>query len=130
MTCGFADLDGSYVLGALSPAERMGFERHLAACEECTRAVAELAGLPGLLGRVDPAVLEQPTAGAPPATLLPALFREVRRTRRRRALTTAGLAAAASALVVLVPVGLSEIGDASPSVGSDPDSSQTPVEAR
>ena len=30
MTCEHAHLDGSYVLGALSPAERQRFEQHLA----------------------------------------------------------------------------------------------------
>ena len=35
MTCEYADRDGAYVLGALSPAERLEFEHHLAGCEEC-----------------------------------------------------------------------------------------------
>src|SRR5438874_8480896 len=43
---------GSYVLGALAPAERSGYEQHIATCAECRNAVAELAGLPGLLGRL------------------------------------------------------------------------------
>ena len=53
MSCPFAHDDAAYVLGALSPAERLEFERHLGRCDDCTRAVRELAGLPGLLGRVD-----------------------------------------------------------------------------
>ena len=44
---------GAYVLGALSPAERSAYERHIAACVTCRNEVAELAGLPGLLGRLD-----------------------------------------------------------------------------
>ncbi len=93
--CEFAHLDGSYVLGALSPAERLEFEHHLAGCEECSRSVRELAGLPGLLARVDGDVLEQPVADEPlPDTLLPALSREVGRSGRRRGLLLAGLAAA------------------------------------
>ena len=130
MTCELAHLDGAYVLGALSPAERADFERHLGGCEDCTQAVAELAGLPGLLGRVDPAVLEQPEADEPPATLLPALFREVRRSRRRRALVTAGVAAAAAVLVA-VPVGLWQLGEGpSTPVGTEQSPTPTPVEAQ
>ena len=101
MTCDFTHLDGSYVLGALSPAERLEFEQHMAGCVECARAVRELAGLPGLLARVDPDVLENPPVQEPvPDTLLPALSRQVRRTTRRRGLVTAGLAAAVVAIVV------------------------------
>jgi hypothetical protein len=102
MSCVFAHDDGSYVLGALSPAERQEFEEHLAGCEGCARSVRELAGMPGLLARVDPDVLASPPVGEPvPDTLLPALIREVRRTQRRRAFVTAGVAAAAAAVVVV-----------------------------
>ncbi len=98
--CDYAELDGSYVLGALSPGERQEFEKHLATCEDCSRSVRELAGLPGLLSRVDPVVLEPPPAMEPvPESLLPALVRDVRRSRRRRVYATAGLAAAAALAV-------------------------------
>ncbi|MFG1648795.1 anti-sigma factor family protein [Micromonospora sp. NPDC049275] len=103
--CEFAHDDGAYVLGALAPAERAAYERHLAGCASCRDAVAEIAVLPGLLGRLDPAGLEQflPPPSPPRA---PALIEEARgrrrresaATRRRYALTT--LAAAALALVV------------------------------
>lgn len=125
MTCEFARDDGAYVLGALSPTERLAFKQHLSGCAECTRSVAELAGLPGLLGRVDRAVLEQPVIEDLPSTLLPALFREVRRTRRRRTLTAVGLAAAAAAVVV-VPVGLTQLGD-EPRVPATPEASADPT---
>ena len=102
MSCGYAHLDGSYVLGALSPAERQEFERHLEGCVECSSAVRRLAGLPGLLARVDADVLTSPQVEeAPPDTLLPALVREVRRSRRRRGYALAGAAAAAAATVAL-----------------------------
>ena len=65
MSCDLADRDASYVLGALSPAERKEFEQHLAVCEGCARNVRELAGLPGLLARVDRAVLEDPDVAVP-----------------------------------------------------------------
>ena len=105
MTCDYADRDGSYVLGALSPAERLEFEEHLEGCDDCTRAVREIAGLPGLLSRVDPVVLERPPGEDPlPDTLLPSLLSTVRRSRRRRwYLTGAAAAAAVVTLAALVP---------------------------
>lgn len=126
MTCEFSRDDGAYVLGALSPADRLEFKRHLAGCEECTTAVAELAGLPGLLGRVDAAVLEPSALDEPPTTLLPALVQEVRRARRRRLLGTAGLAAAA-AVVVAVPLGLSQSDDEPPTTPPGAGASSTPA---
>jgi hypothetical protein len=48
----FRDWDAAYVLGALSADDRRAFERHLATCPECTAAVAELAGLPGILSKL------------------------------------------------------------------------------
>jgi len=118
MSCELAERDGAYVLGSLSPAERKEFEQHLARCKECARNVRELAGLPGLLARVDRAVLEDPDVVEPvPDTLLPALVRDVRREGRRHTLVTAGLAAAAAVVVVGVPLGVSGVleGDRTPS---------------
>jgi putative zinc finger protein len=45
--------DGAYVLGALSPAERTAYERHLATCSFCREAVRDMAALPDLLARLD-----------------------------------------------------------------------------
>ncbi|MFC3503838.1 anti-sigma factor family protein [Micromonospora krabiensis] len=123
--CEFAHDDGAYVLGALAPAERAAYERHLAGCAECRDAVAEIAVLPGLLGRLDPAGLEQ-FLPPPSGPALPALLDEARRsrhreraaTRRRYALT--GLAAAALALVVGVGTAVVLPRDTAP----------TPVEVR
>jgi hypothetical protein len=101
-SCEHSHLDGSYVLGALAPAERQEFERHLAGCAECSAAVRQLAGLPGLLARVDSDVLTTPAhEEQPPDTLLPALVREVRRSRRRRSYLMAAGAAAATVTVAL-----------------------------
>lgn len=99
MTCTYTTWDGSYVLGALSPADREHYERHLADCPGCEEAVRDLAGLPGLLSRVDEHVVAAPAETAP-ETLLPRLVREVRRERRRRARVATALAAAAVGVVV------------------------------
>jgi hypothetical protein len=48
----YAEWDAAYVLGALSADERREFEDHLSACPACQAAVADFAGMPGLLGRV------------------------------------------------------------------------------
>ena len=45
----FREWDAAYVLGALSTEDRHAFERHLPTCPACAGAVAELAGLPGIL---------------------------------------------------------------------------------
>ena len=104
--CEFAELDGAYVLGALSPAERQDFEQHLATCEDCARSVRELAGLPGLLVARRPGRARDPRRPSSrcPTTLLPSLVREVRRTRERRRFTTVGLAAAAAVAVGAIVV--------------------------
>jgi hypothetical protein len=99
-TCALAHLDAAYVLGALSTEERLEFERHLPGCPACSRAVQDLAGMPGLLAQVSPEVIESDPVPEPlPETLLPALVREVRRRQRRRRWVT-GLAAAAAVLAV------------------------------
>jgi putative zinc finger protein len=98
--CEFAHDDAAYVLGALSPTDRLAFERHLATCPECAAAVRQLAGLPGLLGRLTLDAVESAPAPEPlPATLLPRLVEDVRRAQRRRRWTV-GLAAAAAVAVV------------------------------
>jgi len=41
--------DASYVLGALTPAERSDFERHLAHCSRCQASIRQLAHVQWLL---------------------------------------------------------------------------------
>ncbi|QIS40845.1 zf-HC2 domain-containing protein [Clavibacter capsici] len=41
--------DAAYVLGSLSATDRAQFEAHLPGCDACTRSLADLAGLPGVL---------------------------------------------------------------------------------
>lgn len=70
--------DAAYVLGSLSATDRALFESHLEGCDACTRSLADLAGLPGvlrmlpvedalaLLDEPDPAA-DAPGAAAPSA---------------------------------------------------------------
>lgn len=95
-TCPFDLSDGAYVLGALNPAERLEYERHLSGCDGCSEAVRRIAGLPGLLGRVSMDDIEAARPIEPlPESVLPALVHAVRRERRRRVvlLAVAGVAA-------------------------------------
>jgi hypothetical protein len=107
----FDRYDAAYVLGALTPADRRDFEAHLIGCPSCSAAVAELAGMPGLLGRVpaDRVTGPAPDAGAVPDTLLPRLMAasrsDQRRTRRLRLAVAAGLTAAAVAVGAVVVAG-------------------------
>ncbi|MBO0869673.1 MAG: zf-HC2 domain-containing protein [Micromonosporaceae bacterium] len=59
MRCMHSIEAGAYVLGALAPADRSAYQRHLTGCAVCREEVADLAGLPGLLSRLD-----EPTAAA------------------------------------------------------------------
>jgi anti-sigma-K factor RskA len=103
---------GSYVLGALAPAERSGYEQHVAACPECRNAVAELAGLPGLLGRLDAdsaAAIGRPERV--PDRLLDSVLAGVRTERttlRRRRRWERGLVVlTAACLAILIGAGVS-----------------------
>jgi hypothetical protein len=110
---------GVYVLGALSPAERFAYQRHLATCSECRNEVADLAGLPGLLGRLDEATaagLSGPDDASyaepaePPAllaTVLGTVRAERARSRRRYRWRMAAVAAAAACLALLGGFGAS-----------------------
>ena len=103
----FRDWDAAYVLGALSAEDRRAFERHLANCPACEAAVAELAGIPGILTKIDANTavalasapkMEQPRDWHYEPDLVQRLARSAR--RRRRGLT-AGLTAAAALLIVV-----------------------------
>lgn len=81
-TDAYADWDAAYVLGALSGPERVEYEAHLAGCPRCQAAVAELAGVPGLLAQVPPgeALALDEAEGSewpePPPSLMPVLPRD------------------------------------------------------
>jgi hypothetical protein len=119
--CQYAHEDGAYVLGALSPTERAAYERHLATCPSCRRAVADLAVLPGLLSRLPgpeeaSALVEAASQVQPPPEgvesrlprLLAAAVVRRRRERRSRAwrAVLAVLAVGWLALVVGVGIGV------------------------
>lgn len=128
MTCRYTHLDGAYLLGALAPGERQEFEQHLRHCAECTRAVGELAGLPGLLARVAPEDLGSTTPDGPvPESLLPALVREVRRSQQRRGVLTAVLGAAAATVVAVTLVATGVVGDRGGSETAAPTTSSSPA---
>src|SRR5690606_31646884 len=71
-------------------------------CEQCTQAVRELAGLPGVMAKAKPLERAEPTPPLPD-TLLPKLLaaREQERRRRRWLVAAVGAAAAAAFVVVL-----------------------------
>lgn len=104
MSCRFALDDAAYVLGALPPQERTEYEEHLPGCADCSRAVQEVAGLPGLLSKVALPDVVVPVPD-PPDSLLPSLLDTVQRRRRRRGIAVAALGVAAAFLAVLALVG-------------------------
>jgi hypothetical protein len=127
MSCPFAMDDAVYVLGSLSPAERRDFESHLDGCEDCSLAVRDMAGLPGLLARVDPEVFEGMPPEPVPDTLLPRVNAAVRRRQYRRTWLTAGVAAAAAAAITVGGAVLLERGDSGTPLANTPSSIVTPT---
>lgn len=112
----YSEWDAAYVLGALTPEDRRDYERHLVGCEACSRAVAELAGMPGLLAAVPaeqalaeglpPDRSEAAVASRMPDATVPRLLAAARRERSRArrllvgALVGVAAIAAAGALAV------------------------------
>ena len=102
---------GVYVLGAIEPAQRARADRHLAACPRCRAELAELAGLPALLRKVEAGEALQLSEGnaGPAGPPLSALLGRVALVRRRWHLAAAAAAvitasaAAAAGLVALQP---------------------------
>lgn len=81
---------GSYLLGAMSPADRADYAEHLDGCDVCLHEVGRLAGLPGLLAHAPAdAGRDAPPDAQPPPDLLPGAVAAIRRYRARRRLTGA-----------------------------------------
>jgi hypothetical protein len=104
-----ANWDGAYVLGALSPEERLAYEDYLAANPQRAAALTEFAGLPGILNALSPeeaiALIAEPDAkagDAPVVDMMPSLARaaERRQKRSRRAVLATVVATAAVFLAV------------------------------
>ncbi len=137
----FRDWDAAYVLGGLSGEQRRTFERHIAECPHCAAAVAELAGMPGILGRLpteealtlapafdddtlrdrlhEPGIVQRLAAGA---------IASRRRARRRAAVGLVALAAALLAGGVVFGTSLSPGPDtAAPAATSSPSGSTLPA---
>ncbi|KRA31038.1 MULTISPECIES: anti-sigma factor family protein [unclassified Nocardioides] len=128
MNCEFTHLDGAYVISSLAPSEQAVFEQHLSGCAECSRAVADLTGLPGLLARVPVEIVEQSgERETAPATLLPALVSRVRRSRRRRDAATAILCAACVIAAVAITGAVVASDDPSLSARSAPSVTTAPA---
>ena len=114
MTDPYSEWDAAYVLGSLSSSERREFELHLRQCADCSNAVAELAGMPGLLAIVPASEALRDDDGIDaqelPATVLPRLARAIKRHRvRRRVTITSSLVAATAAAVTALALFLSPI---------------------
>jgi len=102
----YATWDAAYVLGALSSAERREFEAHLTTCDRCRSAVADLSGMPALLGLLDADDVRE-LGGDQPETpplrpeVLASVLDKVRwRRRRSRWLMSAAVGVAAALLAV------------------------------
>jgi anti-sigma factor RsiW len=110
----YAMWDAAYVLGSLSPSDRLEFEAHLSGCPFCSQAVAELSGMPALLSKLDGGTVAAINAGdqtaeppVPAPDLLPSLLFAVRRRRRRsRLMTWTATSAAAAVLAIGLFVGV------------------------
>ena len=109
--------DASYVLGALSPAERRDFEAHLQTCTRCRDAVGELTGMPALLAMVGLDEVQAIGDRLPDPPLRPELrgqvLDRVRARRQRSRWVTAvavGLAAALLAIGMVVVIAPETLG--------------------
>jgi anti-sigma factor RsiW len=132
MRCEHAFDGGAYVLGALSPAERSAFEKHLAKCAECREAVASIAVLPGLLGRLsaaDAGQVSDVTAEFATEQRIPKLVEAVGKARRRERwrVFAAAFVTACVALFAGLAAGSARGPDAPPAARvSSPAPSRTP----
>lgn len=99
----YADWDAAYVLGSLPPSERHEYEQHVAGCARCRGRLAELSGLPGLLGLVDAGALDPAAPPLAPNPVPYVVFAQ--KVRRRRA----GWAAAAAAAVLVLAGGTAAV---------------------
>ncbi|MBW0272267.1 hypothetical protein ATM97_18820 [Nocardia sp. MH4] len=107
----YSTWDAAYVLGSLGADERREYETHLHDCPHCTEAVADLAGMPGMLALVDRDTALSMIEATEPAIahapdLLPSLAAAAEKKRRRSRWIGVGsaVAAAAAAVAIAIPV--------------------------
>lgn len=98
--------DAAYVLGSLSSSERREFEAHLETCVRCRTAVADLSGMPALLGLLsaeDVRSLDDEQLEPPPLRpeVLNSVLDKVRWRRRRSRWLTSGAVGLAAALLAV-----------------------------
>ncbi|WP_326796147.1 zf-HC2 domain-containing protein [Streptomyces sp. NBC_01808] len=95
---------GAYAIGALEHDEAERFEEHLAGCERCAAALAELVPVAGMLADVPPPQEPPPGALDRLLTELTAVRARQRRVRRRLivAVTAAAVVAVAAPVVTAV----------------------------
>jgi anti-sigma-K factor RskA len=111
------ELLGGYVLGALDPAEMEAMRAHVAECPVCGPEARELAGLPMLLDRIEPADVPPPvlSPGVEEAVLDRFARERGRRGRarsgRRAAFTVPRIAAFAAACAAAVAIAVVWSGD-------------------
>jgi len=111
----YRDWDAAYVLGALDSDDRRAYERHLATCASCAAAVAEFAGLPGILSKLSSEDAVALLASDDPAfgddhlregVHTPGLVQRLAvATSRRRRRIRFGILGAAVAIAALITVG-------------------------
>ena len=103
MSCPFAHDDAAYVLGALSPGERLEFERHLAGCDELhpRRPGARRPPRSARPGRCDASSNTRRPTSRCRTRCCPRCPGRWSVGRRRRTLAAAGLAAAVVAVVAV-----------------------------
>ena len=113
---------GAYVLGALDPVERAAVDAHLSECPSCREELADLAAMPGLLGRVrlEDVLEPAPTPSRAAAGRLIERLRAARRARRRRVAAAVGAVALAAIVAGAVVIGTE---------GNGPGNGATPISA-
>jgi len=106
-----ANWDAAYVLGALSAEDRLTYEEYLATNPEAVAALAELAGLPGilnLLSREEAVALDAAAndtiSQARPVDLMPLLAQGAARQQKRSRRNVIALVAATAAAFLAVGV--------------------------
>jgi hypothetical protein len=105
---GIAHWDAAYVLGALSPHERLQYEKYLADHPDRAVALTEFAGLPGILNALTPeeavALDAAPEKAGHVVDLMPSLAKAAERRQKRSRRTVMAIVGATAAAFLAVGV--------------------------